>query len=161
MVSLYDTIEDLIHENDRRCENDDGDVDVTLEFVFHLHLPILTYLFDTSQDRLEIGYIALNNAIPWFQRKAADMENEVYTHMLKKVRFASINDYIHTKSLKLLFSLGRERTVLEETIPRSSRSLSLIGSIASGSLTPRSTPKTNTAVDLLATPVADYSAQQS
>ncbi|KAG1729819.1 hypothetical protein EDD22DRAFT_853061 [Suillus occidentalis] len=31
MVSLYDSIEDLINENDRRCENDDGDVDVTLE----------------------------------------------------------------------------------------------------------------------------------
>lgn len=41
MVTLYDSIEDLINENDRRCdiEGDDDD-DVTFESAFHLHLLI-------------------------------------------------------------------------------------------------------------------------
>ncbi|KAG1876098.1 hypothetical protein C8R48DRAFT_669300 [Suillus tomentosus] len=56
VVTLYDTIEDLINENDRR------------------------------QDRLQMGYIALNNALPWFHQKATEMEYDDYMHMLKKLR---------------------------------------------------------------------------
>lgn len=72
IVSLFDSIEDLICENDRRCDNDDdndNDNDYTLE-----------------QDRLQVGYVALNNALPWFHRRASDMEYDDYAHMLKQLR---------------------------------------------------------------------------
>lgn len=70
IVTLFDSIEDLICENDRRCDNDDNDDnDVTID-----------------QDRLQMGYVVLNNVIPWFHAKASDMEHDDYTHMLKKLR---------------------------------------------------------------------------
>ncbi|KAG2103973.1 hypothetical protein BD769DRAFT_1361418 [Suillus cothurnatus] len=69
MVTLFDGIEDLISENDRRCDNEDDDHDVTVD-----------------QDRLQFGYIVLNNVLPWFHQKASDMEHDDYTHMLKKLR---------------------------------------------------------------------------
>ncbi|KAG1762427.1 hypothetical protein EDD22DRAFT_847107 [Suillus occidentalis] len=69
-VSLFDSIEELIGENDRRCDNDDdNDNDMTVD-----------------QDRLQSGYIALNNALPWFHQKASDMEHDDYINMLKKLR---------------------------------------------------------------------------
>ncbi|KIK37002.1 hypothetical protein CY34DRAFT_93495 [Suillus luteus UH-Slu-Lm8-n1] len=68
IVVLYDNIEDLISENDRRCDGD-GDDNATPE-----------------QDRLQVRYIALNNALPWFHRRATDLEYEEYIHMLKKIR---------------------------------------------------------------------------
>ncbi|KAG1759635.1 hypothetical protein EDD22DRAFT_782299 [Suillus occidentalis] len=68
LVTLYDNIEDLISENDRRCELD-GDEDMTLE-----------------QDRLQMGYIVFSNALRWLQAKASDMEYDEYSHMLKKLR---------------------------------------------------------------------------
>jgi hypothetical protein len=86
------------------------------------------------------------------------MEYEDYTHMLKKVFFACVNNQPYIKSF---FSLDRVRTVLEVMTLRSSSLLSLIGSIASGNLIPQSTPKINTAVDSPTTPVADCSVQQS
>ncbi|KAG2744726.1 hypothetical protein P692DRAFT_20784151 [Suillus brevipes Sb2] len=67
IVALYNGIEDLINENDRRC--DEGDDDVTPE-----------------QDRLQQGYIALNNALPWFHQRATECEYEEYMHMLKMLR---------------------------------------------------------------------------
>ncbi|KAG2746115.1 hypothetical protein P692DRAFT_20876302 [Suillus brevipes Sb2] len=67
MVTLFDCIEDLISENDRRC--DVGDDEVTID-----------------QDRLQLGYIALNGVIPWFVSKSADMEHGEYVRMLKKLR---------------------------------------------------------------------------
>jgi hypothetical protein len=91
IVALYDNIEDLINENDRRCDIEGNDEDVTLESVFHFRLLITTHRFDTSQDRLQTGYIILNNVLPWFHGKASDMEYEDYMHLLKKVRSASIN----------------------------------------------------------------------
>ncbi|KAG1794642.1 uncharacterized protein HD556DRAFT_1308000 [Suillus plorans] len=69
MVTLYDSVEDLINENDRRCDIEGDDDDVTFD-----------------QNRLQTGYIVLNNVLPWFHRKASDMEYEDYTHMLKKLR---------------------------------------------------------------------------
>jgi hypothetical protein len=42
-VSLFDSIEDLICENDRRCDNDDDHY--TLELVFHLGFVNITYGF--------------------------------------------------------------------------------------------------------------------
>ncbi|KAG2089223.1 hypothetical protein BD769DRAFT_1632214 [Suillus cothurnatus] len=38
MVTLFDGIEDLISENDRRCDNEDDDHDVTVESVFYLDI---------------------------------------------------------------------------------------------------------------------------
>ncbi|KAG1876134.1 hypothetical protein C8R48DRAFT_591681 [Suillus tomentosus] len=69
IVTLFDTIEDMISENDRRCDLGDEDNDVTLD-----------------QERLQLGYIVLNNTLPWFHSKASDMEYEDYTFMLKKLR---------------------------------------------------------------------------
>ncbi|KAG1726995.1 hypothetical protein EDD22DRAFT_961325 [Suillus occidentalis] len=69
LVTLYDNIEDLVAENDRRCDLED-DENMTLE-----------------QDRLQMGYITLNTALRWFQTKASDIEEyEEYCHMVKKLR---------------------------------------------------------------------------
>ncbi|KIK36933.1 hypothetical protein CY34DRAFT_48676, partial [Suillus luteus UH-Slu-Lm8-n1] len=67
MVSLYDSIEDLIRENDRRCDTDNDDVTI-------------------DQDRLQMGYISLSSAIPWLNERASELDNEDYLHMLKKLR---------------------------------------------------------------------------
>lgn len=40
MVTLYDSVKDLINENDRRCDIEGDDDDVTFESAFHLHLLI-------------------------------------------------------------------------------------------------------------------------
>lgn len=67
IVALYDSIEDLIGENDRRYDSNDDEV-------------------TPEQDRLQIGYIALNNALPWFHQRATEMEYDDYMDMLKKLR---------------------------------------------------------------------------
>jgi hypothetical protein len=158
-VSLFDSIEELIGENDRRCDNDnDNDNDMTVESVFHLRLTRVAYRFTNSQDHLQSGYIALNNALPWFHQKASDMEHNDYINMLKKVSFASINDSHCDESL---FSLDRVPTALEEMTPRNSRALSLIGSTASSNPILQSILKINFVVDSLTTCAANYSAQQS
>ncbi|KIK31448.1 hypothetical protein CY34DRAFT_19912 [Suillus luteus UH-Slu-Lm8-n1] len=69
VVTLFDNIEDLISENDRRCELEGEDEDMTLD-----------------QDRLQLGYIALNQALPWLHSKASGMEYEECAYMLKKLR---------------------------------------------------------------------------
>ncbi|KAG2135973.1 hypothetical protein DEU56DRAFT_737359 [Suillus clintonianus] len=71
IVTLFDNIEDLIRENDRRCDLDGEDENMTVD-----------------QDRLQTGYIALNHALPWFHSKASelDMENVEFSYMLKKLR---------------------------------------------------------------------------
>jgi hypothetical protein len=38
MVTLFDSIEDLISKNDRWCNNEDNDHDVTVESVFYLDI---------------------------------------------------------------------------------------------------------------------------
>ncbi|KAG1761735.1 hypothetical protein EDD22DRAFT_779319 [Suillus occidentalis] len=70
IVTLFDNIEDLVNENDRRYHNDDEDH--TLE----MH----------SQDRLQIGYATLTKTLPWFHKKGAEMEYDEYLHMLKMLR---------------------------------------------------------------------------
>ncbi|KAG1772831.1 hypothetical protein EDD22DRAFT_976480 [Suillus occidentalis] len=70
MVSLFDSIEDLISENDRRYDvADDEDPEETID-----------------QARLQMGYVILSNVLPWFHPKASDMEYEDYAQMLKKLR---------------------------------------------------------------------------
>jgi len=85
IVTLYDTIEDLINENNRRCD-DDRDNEVTPELVFFIWFMGATHkLCSHRHDRLQIGYIALNNTLPWFHQKIADMEYDDSMHILKKV----------------------------------------------------------------------------
>ncbi|KAG1789970.1 uncharacterized protein HD556DRAFT_1242993 [Suillus plorans] len=74
IVALFDSIEDMIAENDRRCDLESDDDNLTLES------------FGISQDRLQFSYIILNNSLPWFHRKVSDMEYNDYMHMLKKLR---------------------------------------------------------------------------
>ncbi|KAG1830609.1 hypothetical protein EV424DRAFT_1343509 [Suillus variegatus] len=68
IVTLFDSIEDLISENDRRYDVAEDD-EVTID-----------------QDWLQMGYTTLTNILPWFQPKCSDMEYEEYVQMLKKLR---------------------------------------------------------------------------
>ncbi|KAG2749394.1 hypothetical protein P692DRAFT_20732070 [Suillus brevipes Sb2] len=69
VVALFDNAEDLITENDRRYDEDGSTQDLLC-----------------SQDRLQLGYVALNVTFPWFQKKAEAMEYDEYCHMLKMLR---------------------------------------------------------------------------
>lgn len=69
IVTLYDALEDLIAENDRRCDDQQSDEDVTID-----------------QERLQFGYIALSNALSWFHSRASELEYDEYLQMLKKLR---------------------------------------------------------------------------
>ncbi|KAG2112424.1 hypothetical protein DEU56DRAFT_749373 [Suillus clintonianus] len=71
VVTLFDNIEDLVAENDRRYEYD-GDEDATLD-----------------QDRLQTGYTALVRALAWFVKNATDMENDDFARMLKTLRLGA------------------------------------------------------------------------
>ncbi|KAG1897866.1 uncharacterized protein F5891DRAFT_1191492 [Suillus fuscotomentosus] len=82
-VTLFDNIEDLICENDRRCDLGNEDENTTDE-----------------QDRLQTGYIALNHALPWFHPRASDLEYDDYSYMLKKGADAARGD--DTSKLKSL-----------------------------------------------------------
>ncbi|KAG1789010.1 uncharacterized protein HD556DRAFT_1244350 [Suillus plorans] len=64
VVTLFDSIEDLVAENNRRYEDDDPDTTI-------------------EQDRLQIGYATLTRTLPWFFKKGSEMEYEEYSHMLK------------------------------------------------------------------------------
>ncbi|KAG2745192.1 hypothetical protein P692DRAFT_20742051 [Suillus brevipes Sb2] len=67
VVALFDNIEDLVNENDRRseCEDEEHTLD---------------------QDRLQIGYATLTRTLQWFHRTGSDMEYDDYLHMLKMLR---------------------------------------------------------------------------
>ncbi|KAG1893824.1 uncharacterized protein F5891DRAFT_985551 [Suillus fuscotomentosus] len=67
VVALFDSIEDLVTENDRRYEIEDQETTI-------------------EQDRLQIGYTTLAKTLPWFYKKGSEMEYEEYTHMLKMLR---------------------------------------------------------------------------
>ncbi|KAG1861829.1 hypothetical protein C8R48DRAFT_773919 [Suillus tomentosus] len=67
VVALFDSIEDLVAENDRRYDDDDQDTTV-------------------DQDRLQIGYTTLTRTLPWFHKKGAEMEYDEYLHMVKMLR---------------------------------------------------------------------------
>ncbi|KAG1896109.1 uncharacterized protein F5891DRAFT_959089 [Suillus fuscotomentosus] len=69
IVTLFDNIEDLIGENDRRCDLDSEDENVTLD-----------------QERLQTGFISLTHTLPWLHSRASDLEYDEYSHMLKKLR---------------------------------------------------------------------------
>ncbi|KAG1901190.1 uncharacterized protein F5891DRAFT_1223863 [Suillus fuscotomentosus] len=67
VVALFDSIEDLVAENDRRYEIEDQETTI-------------------EQDRLQIGYTTLAKTLPWFYKKGSEMEYEEYTHMLKMLQ---------------------------------------------------------------------------
>ncbi|KAG1734857.1 hypothetical protein EDD22DRAFT_852434 [Suillus occidentalis] len=69
MVILYNPIEDLVKENDRRCEetNDDSTV-------------------ENSQDCLQRSYIELSKVLPWLHEKLAKIDNEESEDMIKKLK---------------------------------------------------------------------------
>ncbi|KAG2096362.1 uncharacterized protein F5147DRAFT_584102 [Suillus discolor] len=69
MVALYSPIEDLIAENDRRCENDDEYSDFTPE-----------------QNRLQRGYIEFVKILPWVHEKLSSLDHEESEDMLRKLR---------------------------------------------------------------------------
>ncbi|KAG1759561.1 hypothetical protein EDD22DRAFT_782396 [Suillus occidentalis] len=68
VVALFDNVEDLVTENDRRYEltgNEETNVD---------------------QDRLQVGYVTLTLTLPWFHKKAVEMDYDEYSHMMKMLR---------------------------------------------------------------------------
>ncbi|KAG1788844.1 uncharacterized protein HD556DRAFT_1447497 [Suillus plorans] len=67
MVVLYDNIEDLIAENDRRCE--EGWEDSTAD-----------------QNCLQHGYIALTQVLPWIHEKLAELDSDDTEDVLKKIK---------------------------------------------------------------------------
>ncbi|KAG1728015.1 hypothetical protein EDD22DRAFT_789199 [Suillus occidentalis] len=67
VVALFDNVEDLIAENDRRYEDDNNNHTI-------------------DQDRLQIGYVTLSTTLPWFCKKVTDMEYDEYLQMLKLLR---------------------------------------------------------------------------
>ncbi|KAG2125233.1 hypothetical protein BD769DRAFT_1358463 [Suillus cothurnatus] len=74
VVTLFDSLEDLVTENDRRYD-DEEDAETTLD-----------------QDRLQIGYVVFTNTMRWFHKKAAELDYEEYGQMLKMVDFHYVND---------------------------------------------------------------------
>ncbi|KAG1900224.1 uncharacterized protein F5891DRAFT_1188921 [Suillus fuscotomentosus] len=69
LVALYTPIEDLIAENDRRCEYEDTSGVSTVE-----------------QDRLQRSYVELVKALPWIHDKIASLDDEESEDMLKKLK---------------------------------------------------------------------------
>ncbi|KAG2108790.1 hypothetical protein BD769DRAFT_1392693 [Suillus cothurnatus] len=67
VVALFDNIEDLISENDRRYNIEDEETSL-------------------EQDRLQAGYVTLMGTLPWFYKKSSDMDYDDYVHMLKMLR---------------------------------------------------------------------------
>ncbi|KAG1789260.1 uncharacterized protein HD556DRAFT_1447110 [Suillus plorans] len=64
VVTLFNSIEDLVAENDRRYEIEDQETTI-------------------KQDQLQIGYTTLTKTLPLFYKKGSEMEYEEYMHMLK------------------------------------------------------------------------------
>ncbi|KAG1718065.1 hypothetical protein EDD22DRAFT_855686, partial [Suillus occidentalis] len=64
VVALYNSIEELITENDRRY--DDNEDAATID-----------------QERLHAGYNTLVRTLPWLLKTSSHMEHDDYTHMLK------------------------------------------------------------------------------
>ncbi|KAG1791086.1 uncharacterized protein HD556DRAFT_1241276, partial [Suillus plorans] len=67
VVALFDNIEDLVAENDRRYDAEDEETSV-------------------DQDRLHVGYVTLMNTFPWLYKKCSDMDYDDYIRMLKSLR---------------------------------------------------------------------------
>ncbi|KAG0699684.1 hypothetical protein DFH29DRAFT_877165 [Suillus ampliporus] len=70
VITLFDSIEDLVTKNDRRFDDNLNDED--------------TATFD--QERLHTGYYILTKTLPWFLKKSSDMEYDDYARMVKMLR---------------------------------------------------------------------------
>lgn len=69
VVTLYDSVEELVNENDRRYDAEE-DAEATVD-----------------QDRLQLGYITFTQTLRWFHKTAVEMEVYAdYTQMLKMLR---------------------------------------------------------------------------
>ncbi|KAG1768228.1 hypothetical protein EDD22DRAFT_844243 [Suillus occidentalis] len=68
LVTLFDSVEELINENDRRYD-DSSDENTTID-----------------QDRLQSGYSYLTRTLPWFLKHCSDMDHDDYMRMLKVLR---------------------------------------------------------------------------
>ncbi|KAG1804078.1 hypothetical protein EV424DRAFT_1351413 [Suillus variegatus] len=87
IVTLFDSLEDLVAENDRRYDVEE-DAETT-----------------TDQDRLQIGYITFTNTMRWFFKKATEQEYEEYAQMLKMLwQGADAAQGDDTSKLKVLVS---------------------------------------------------------
>ncbi|KAG2112757.1 hypothetical protein BD769DRAFT_1364416 [Suillus cothurnatus] len=84
MVVLYSPIEDLIAENDRRCE--DRDIISTTEYVHIVSISISLFTIRNRQDRLQRGYIELAKSLPWIHEKLATLDHEESEEMLRKLK---------------------------------------------------------------------------
>ncbi|KAG1822450.1 uncharacterized protein BJ212DRAFT_1263293, partial [Suillus subaureus] len=69
VVTLFDSIKDLVAKNDQRYDNVDNDTNGTVD-----------------QDQLLYGYSILVRTLPWFLKKTTDMEHDDYVCMLKMLR---------------------------------------------------------------------------
>ncbi|KAG2089118.1 hypothetical protein BD769DRAFT_1396130 [Suillus cothurnatus] len=67
VVALFDSIEDLVTENDRRYDNNEDAATI-------------------NQERLQIGYDILMRTLPWLLKTSSDMEHDDYMRMLKMLR---------------------------------------------------------------------------
>ncbi|KAG1823246.1 hypothetical protein EV424DRAFT_1538574 [Suillus variegatus] len=67
IVTLFDSIEDLVAENDRRYDDDDDAATI-------------------DQERLQVGYDILIRTLPWLLKMSSDVEHNDYTRMLKMLR---------------------------------------------------------------------------
>ncbi|KAG2103166.1 hypothetical protein BD769DRAFT_1323713, partial [Suillus cothurnatus] len=76
MVALYTSLEDLIAENDRRCEDKDDSEANTSTYIVGLY-------------HLQRGYIALMQALPWLHDKLTHLDINDAEDMLKKVSVIS------------------------------------------------------------------------
>ncbi|KIK37451.1 hypothetical protein CY34DRAFT_92709, partial [Suillus luteus UH-Slu-Lm8-n1] len=68
VVTLFDSLEDLVAENDRRYEFEE-DAETTAD-----------------HDRLQIGYMTLTKTMRWFHQKATEVDVGEYADMLKMLR---------------------------------------------------------------------------
>ncbi|KAG1779485.1 hypothetical protein EV702DRAFT_966549 [Suillus placidus] len=67
VVVLFDNVEDLISEHDRRYEDDNEE-------------------HTLNQDQLHIGFVTLSTTLPWFYSKGSAMEYDEYSYMLKMLQ---------------------------------------------------------------------------
>ncbi|KAG0692471.1 hypothetical protein DFH29DRAFT_1008591 [Suillus ampliporus] len=84
IVALFDNVEDLVTENDRRYDLT-GDEEANVD-----------------QDQLQVGYITLTLTLPWFHKKGVEMEYDEYSHMMKMGADGARGD--DTSKLKALVS---------------------------------------------------------
>ncbi|KAG2755824.1 hypothetical protein P692DRAFT_201685111, partial [Suillus brevipes Sb2] len=72
IVALFDSIESLIEENDRRYGDNFNDEDV-----------------NTFESRLQTGYDIMTRTLPWIVKQSSNMEHDEYISMIKMLRLGA------------------------------------------------------------------------